>query len=358
MPAGRIIYTVTPLNAEPASLTDAPCTPVGRLFLRTHGTVPALEVATYRLRVTAPGHSQELTLTQLAALPFVEVTALLQCAGNRREELMAISPFPGEIPWGVRAAGNVRWGGYRLRDVLALVGVTANPDPDPDPNPDPDRAGWHVAFLGADEVYVGGQPVGFGGSVPLERALHPDTLLATHMNGEPLPPEHGYPVRGMVPGYYGARCVKWLAHISVQPQPSDNYYQQVAYRLHRPDSAAAPMLGPMPPTCAIDTVGRSGPAVHATGYAFGGEQTVAALEISLDEGHTWHSARLQPPAGPWGWSLWDITLPVPPGATSLIARTRGPQGEQLQPAALTATWNRQGYANNAWHRVSLPADPA
>jgi len=145
------------------------------------------------------------------------VTATLQCAGNRRQDLMEVAPVPGEVPWSAGAIGNTQWGGVPLREVLLAAGV--GPE------------ARHAAFTGLDEIEMKDQRFGFGGSGPIALAMGPELVLAYEMNGEPLAPEHGAPLRVVAPGYIGARSVKWLASIELQEEPSSNYYQTHAYKI-------------------------------------------------------------------------------------------------------------------------------
>ena len=193
-----------------------------------------------------------------------EVTATLQCAGNRRAGLMVIREIPGEAPWGPGATGTARWAGVALADVLALAG------------PLPHAA--HVAFDGADMCEEAQPSQRFGGSIPIQKAFRPEVLLAWTMNGEPLPPVHGAPLRVVVPGYIGARSVKWLQGIELRSQPWDGYYQHVVYRLlaeeERPGPGAGMPLGIVALNSDVlsPADGASVPAgpVEVRGYAFAG----------------------------------------------------------------------------------------
>jgi Oxidoreductase molybdopterin binding domain len=143
----------------------------------------------------------------------------VQCAGNRRQGLMEAYPIPGEMPWGAGAIGNARWTGVPLREVLLAAGV--------------EEGARHVAFAGLDEIEEGWSP-NYGSSIPVEKGMGPEVLLAYEMNDEPLRPEHGFPLRAVVPGYIGARSVKWLSGIALQDAPSDNYFQAQQYKLFPP----------------------------------------------------------------------------------------------------------------------------
>ncbi len=145
----------------------------------------------------------------------VTVTAVMQCAGNRRADMLAVAPVSGD-PWAPGAIGNAEWTGVRLADVLRAAGIDADD-------------GRHVAFESHDRI--ADTDTRFGASIPLAKALAPETLLAFAMNGEPLAPEHGHPLRVVVPGFAGIRSPKWLARITVQDRPSDNPMQADDYKL-------------------------------------------------------------------------------------------------------------------------------
>ena len=171
----------------------------------------------------------ELSLDELRDnFPFVTVPATLQCAGSREDEMNAVRPIPGELLWGTEPISTTLWGGVRLRDVLQTAGVEAG--------------AAHVAFTGMDEIQKNDRKFGFGASIPVEKALSAEVLLACEINGEPLTAAHGFPLRVVVPGYIRASSVKWLAKIHVQASPSQNYFQTHAYKLF-PDSIDASNLG-------------------------------------------------------------------------------------------------------------------
>jgi sulfite oxidase len=281
------------------------------------------------------------------------VPATLQCAGNRRQELMDARPIAGELGWGAEAIGHAEWSGVRLRDVLLHAGLGLEPN-----------STQHAIFDGLDETERLGGRIHFGGSIPLEKALGPEVILAHSMNGQPLLPAHGFPLRVVVPGYIGARSVKWLRRIAVQDQPSANYFQSRAYRLFAPEVNAdnvvwdtGQMLGETTLTSVICSPGEGErlPAGRHTvqGYAAaaaGGR--LARVEVSPDGGQTWGEAALMPADEPWTWRLWRANVNLEPGRQALVVRAFDTAGNG-QPPDPRQVWNFKGYMNNAWHRVNV-----
>jgi hydroxyacylglutathione hydrolase len=349
-----VIWSDEPLNAETPLdlLCRSAITPAQLFFVRNHGSLPEIDLSSYR--VTIGGRVREplsLSVEDLGRFERVEVTAALTCAGNRRDELAAIAPIPG-VPWGAGAIGNAVWGGVRLRDVLLAAGA--------------DGEAAHVSFTGLDQAQEEGELLEFGGSIPLEKALTRDVLLADEMNGEPLPPEHGHPLRVIVPGYIGARSVKWLSTVTVQSEPSTNYFQSRTYRLYptgvRTETTTSEhgfALGALPVNSAFcrpfDGEVVSGTTVHARGYAItGSARRVERVEISRDGGRTFESAELLDNARPASWQLWEADLEVGSGACELVVRAWDSAGN-TQPEDAAKIWNLKGYLNNAWHRVRFTA---
>jgi len=350
--ADFIVRSAEPFNAEPPPglLGRSALTPHAAFYVRNHGRVPELDAVGHRVVVDGlVERSLELSVADLRSqFTAVEVTATLQCAGNRRTDLLALAEIPGEIPWDVGAVGTARWRGARLAEVLAAAGVAGG--------------AAHVEFLGLDET-PGDRPGRFGGSVPLAKALSPEVVLAYEMNGEPLAPVHGAPLRALIPGYVGARSVKWLARVALGARPSTNHFQAKAYKLFGPgvDPASAPpgaglMLGDLAVNSAIlapaPGAGLEAGRVAVTGWAVAGGRAIARVDVSGDDGASWVPAELLEDQGPWAWRMWRAELELAPGEHRLRARAWD-AAAQTQPEEPVTTWNPKGYANTAQPRVTV-----
>lgn len=356
---GLIVHSRRPFNAETpiGRLRAAFVTPVPDFYVRCHGEIPALDAASHRLkvggRVRAP---LELSLAELRArFPLRTVTAVMQCAGNRRAELARVRPVLGD-PWRGGAIGNAVWTGVALADVLRAAGVDEG-----DPS-------LHAAFSCLDDVEAAGERIRYGASIPLAKALSPEVLLAFEMNGEPLTPEHGNPLRVVVPGYAGARSPKWLVAVEVRDRPSDNHFQRVDYKLHPPHVAGAEAADPEQAMTIYDMPLNSvvcepaegaglpaGKPVVVRGYAVAAApQRVVRVDVSADGGVSWRQAALERrlEAAPWAWTLWRAELRLPPGGHELAVRAWDSAG-RTQPARVEEAWNFRGYLCAAWHRVPV-----
>lgn len=353
---GTIVHDRQPFNAEPPlrALRRSFVTPDDLFYARNHGSIPE---APEDYRLTVHGLVKEELSISLGDLRDgfrkKEQVAVMQCAGNRRDGLMRWAEIPGETPWGAGAIGNAAWAGASLSEVLAVAGVG--------------EGARHTAFTGLDEVKGEDGSFNYGSSIPLEKALGPEVLLAYEMNGEPLLPEHGFPLRVVVPGYYGARSVKWLSEISVRSAPSDNYFQAHEYKLFPPnitaetvDYSGGLMLGEVQVNAVIcepgeDEVLAAGP-VAVRGYAVaGGGRRVERVDLSTDEGRTWIQARLREGADdPWAWTFWEATLELGPGEHRIVVRALD-SSAATQPATAGEVWNFKGYANNSWHSMGVVA---
>lgn len=352
--ADMVVHEERPYNAESgAAVLVENLTPTDGFYVRSHGAVPEVDPSTWRLRVRGEVE-RELDLsfdTLREAFREREVTATLQCAGNRRAGLVAVRDIPGEAPWGPGATGTATWGGVALADVLALAG------------PRPGAA--HVGFEGLDVSPEVEPAERFGGSVPLDKAGRPEVLLAWSMNGEPLPPHHGAPLRVVVPGYIGARSVKWLDTVEVRTSPWPGHFQHVAYRLLPEDGAPGPGVGVPLGLVALNSEilapadGAEVPAgpVELRGYAFaGGERAVERVDVSCDGGATWTQADLHDDLGRWAWRQWSTAVHLEPGDHEVLVRAWD-SSAATQPEDEAALWNPKGYVNNARPRVRLVVVP-
>lgn len=353
--ARTAVHRAEPFNAGPPAdlLARQPVTPSELFFVRNHAAVPAVDAEAYRLAIRGRvAHPLNLSLAELKArFARVTATAALQCAGLRRRELDAVRPIGNQVEWGAEPIGAAVWGGARLRDVLEAAQFYAEAQ--------------HVGLTGLDRVQRNGDAFGFGGSIPLHKALGEEVLLAYEMNGEPLEPAHGFPLRVVVPGYIGARSVKWVGEISVQDEPSSNYFQTNAYKVFPPevtaesaDWASAAPLGEILTNSAIceprDGAAVAAGALMVRGWAIAqGARRVESVELVVD-GVTRVAARFITPSQGWFWRLWEAPLALEAGAHEIAAVATDSAG-YTQPAELAPLWNFKGYMNNAWHRVTVHA---
>lgn len=351
--ADMVVHGAEPYNAEPplSALAHAPLTPIEAFYTRNHGPVPELDPDTWRLRVGGlVDRALELSLDELTErFAPATVTATLQCAGNRRAGFLAVADVPGEDPWRGGATSTATWTGVRLADVLAAAGIRP--------------AGAHVEFAAPDVCELPDRPEPYAGSVPVAKACAAEVLLAREMNGRPLPAVHGAPVRVVVPGWIGARSVKWVQRITVRAEPSAGHFQTTAYRLQPADADPSDetglSLGPVALNSEIlrPADGAAVPAgpTEVTGYAFAGDgRGVARVEVSADGGRSWVQADVEDQDGPWSWQLWRTTVHLRPGPATVTARAWDTTGA-AQPERPEHLWNPKGYLNNSWPSITLAA---
>ena len=346
-----------PFNAEPppSVLAGNEITAVDTFYARNHGPFPDIPADQWRLSIDGRV-DKPLTLTYDELTTDFEqhsVVATLACAGNRRAELLAVRPIPGKDPWEHGAISTAEWRGVRLADVLAAAGVRR-------------EDGLHVEFLAPDVAQEARPVQSYGSSIPLRKATSEEVLLAWQMNGQPLPQAHGGPVRVVVPGYIGARSVKWVTTITVQPAPSENYFQALDYRILPPEADADTIpegegisLSSLPLNCDIlvptDGEPVTAGALTVRGWAIAGDgHSVERVDVSLDGGHSWRQADLRPAASRWAWSVWSLTVDVEPGPLSITARAWEDTGV-TQPESPASLWNPRGYGNNAWAHITASA---
>ncbi|MEG8058701.1 molybdopterin-dependent oxidoreductase [Sphingomonas sp. 22L2VL55-3] len=246
---------------------------------------------------------------------------------------------------------HAEWTGVRLSDVLDAVGA-------------PDASDLFVAFTGADEVDVEGEEALFGVSIAMDKARQPDVLIAWAMNGEPLTPEHGAPIRMVVPGYAGVRSAKWLTRIEVRETPSDAPIQAHDYKLFPADVTSDTVdwsqgltINAMPLNAAICVPGsgESLPAgeVRIEGYAIAYDRRVSRVEVSVNGGRDWQQATFtDDPEAHWGWRRWTLDATLDKGRQHLVVRAFDDTG-QGQPERPDTMWNFAGYLCTAWHHVHV-----
>jgi sulfite oxidase len=351
---GQIVHSREPYNAEPPlhRLRAAFLTPRRIFYVRSHGTIPSLDAATHVITVDGRvGKTLRLTAPALqAAFRHRTVIATIQCAGNRRADLQQVAPTSGD-PWAPGAIGNAEWTGIRLADLLQAA-ETERDDT------------LHIAFAACDICETKGKRINYGASIPLGKAMSPEVLLAWAMNGEPLAPKHGYPLRAVVPGFAGVRSPKWLVGITVQDHPSDKPFQAEDYKLFPPNvteetanPAGGMCINDMPLNSAICEPARyavlpQGAAI-LRGYAIATARSVARVDVSANDGKSWHQAELETAdVQPWSWTFWHASIDLPRGEHVLAVRAWDSAG-QTQPARPDDVWNYKGYLCAAWHRVPV-----
>ena len=343
------------MNAEPAlpDLAAEWITPTDLFYIRSHAPAPKLDLKLFRLKIEGLVHKpMSISLQELTErFPSMSVVATMTCAGNRRYEHSKVKKVGG-VQWEEGAIGNARWGGVRLSDVLKAAGLKPEAK--------------HVWFDALDEIHLKGKTFGFGGNVPIEKAMAdtksmPGTLLCTQMNGKPLTPDHGFPLRTVVPGYIGARSVKWLGRIVISNRPSPNHYVADNYKLFTDgDKLEIAEKGaiynhPLNSVICTPPAGaklKSG-TVRITGYALPPGRpgrTIARVELSADNGRTIVPAKITSANREYCWVLWSADVPVSPKTKRLIVRCIDSAGN-TQPARVA--WNRKGYMYNAWHRLPV-----
>jgi DMSO/TMAO reductase YedYZ molybdopterin-dependent catalytic subunit len=281
----------------------------------------------------------ELGLEDLRRLPSRTVVATLECAGNGRR---AMTPTPPGTPWGWGAVSTGSFTGVPLRDVLDRARL---------------RAGAvEVAFTGADRGEVApGRAASFERSLPLDVALAPDTLLVHEMNGAPLTPDHGFPLRLVVPGWYGVASVKWLTRVTVLRQPLEAFYQTEHYVYD--GEPGTPGRAPVTRMRVRSLIARPAEgaelragAVEIAGAAWSGDGAIREVAVTTDGGRAWRAAALEPAASPYAAVLWSLRWDAPPGEHVIASRASDAAGG-IQP--LEAVWNALGYGNNVVQRVRV-----
>jgi len=348
------VLTERPLtaNVTAENLSDA-VTPTNRLFIRNNLLTPELQEAGHTLTIKGlVDKPMTLTFDDLKkTFPAVTVQGMLECAGSGRT---AFSPLPKGTPWNPSGGyGCPRWTGARLREILKAAGVKSG--------------AVHVAFFGADFGELPTAPP-VARSIPMSKALEPNTLVAWAINGEPLPKVHGFPLRMMVPGWVGSASTKWLVGIEVLDAPFKGTYMDDSYRVpahpvapgeKMPKESVSTEAWPVKSVITAPAPGakfKIGDSIAVAGKAWAGENSITKVEISLDEGVSWTRATLAKPGDKYAWRLFSYTVqPRRQGYMTILARATDSKGI-VQP--IVATWNPLGYFWNGIHRVGVTVEKA
>jgi DMSO/TMAO reductase YedYZ molybdopterin-dependent catalytic subunit len=345
--------THRPPNYEtPIRYFRSTLTPNDAFFVRYHhAVIPSVSVEDYRLEVGGAAVERPLVLsldTLRRDFPITEVVAVCQCSGNRRG---LFEPPVAGLQWGHGAMGNARWRGVRLADVLARAGLKTS--------------ALEIAFDAADAPPLEATP-DFIKSLPISKALHPDTLIAFEMNGAPLPELNGFPVRLVVPGWTATYWIKHLNKITALDSPEKGFWMSTAYRMPR---ATFPLVsrftsqesGERAPVTEIAVnslitsmesdgtliAGRS----ELRGIAWDSGLGIDRVEVSFDAGTTWQRCELEEDLGPYSFRPWRARWPaLAPGQYEVWSRAANRAGQVQVERAIP---NPSGYQHNAFHRVPV-----
>lgn len=342
--------TARPANYESARDTfTMQRTPLERFYIRNHFDLPLGDpktwADTWKLEIRGVVNKPlTLTLGDLAKMKQTTVEAVLQCAGNGRG---LFKPRVAGVQWRWGAMGNAEWTGVRLADVLAAAGLA--------------KEAKHLQLQGMDKPIVDKTPAFIRG-IPIEKALHRDTLIALRMNGQPLSPMHGYPARLVVPGWVGDDWVKWLSTIDVLADEPKGFFYETGYRF--PVTPGAPGQ-PVPPdqmkpmtklvvksllgSVSSGDVLKAGPQ-QLVGVAFSGEARIKKVDVSIDGGTTWKPAALEGKDSAYGFRLFRFKWNAAPGVYKLASRATDSAGA-TQP--IEPVWNPAGYLYNAVELVDV-----
>lgn len=330
----------------PVSLLDSFITPNDLFYVRSHLPVPAqLDAATWALKVGGEVDSPlSLSIDEIKKLPAVTVTVTLECAGNGRA---FFQPAVAGIQWEKGAVSTARFTGARLSDVLKRAGMKS--------------IGKNVELHAADRP-LGTMPA-FVRQVPMAKAMHPDTIIAYAMNGEPIPAVHGFPLRAIVPGWEGAYSVKWLNALNVLAGDSTSFWVATAYRYPNrriAPGAAVDAKDMLPLTGLVVKSLITTPAAGASfapgnisvgGFAWAGEDDIAKVDISIDNGATWQPARLTGEQAKYTWRRFEHTFTVSsPQSVLILSKATDAKGA-VQPAV--SQWNPSGYLWNQYDSVRI-----
>ncbi len=335
-----VVIRQAPFNAEtPEPALCHVQTPLKNIYVRSNFDVPDLGPSH---AIAVGGHVSaafEIGVEELRTMPQRTIDVTMECAGNSR---LTMAPLPTGEPWQHGAVSTMTYTGVPLALLLERCEV---------------RDGTTcVVFTGADagprEDADG--TITFERALPLGDALHADTLLALSMNGEPLTPSHGAPVRLVVPGWFGMASVKWLTRIEVRSAEYTGYFQRQRYVYDEAAGITPVTRMRVKSMITSPTDGaRCTPDVVVEGWAWSGEGAITQVEVAVDGGDRWIRAELGTPVSEYAWTPWTCVLSLPPGTRCALRSRATDAAGNVQPAVIP--WNRLGYGNNAVRTIVVNA---
>ena len=351
-----VLHSEKPYNAEPPNdiLSDNIITPTSLFFIRNHLPVPVIDDSSYQLEIVFEDDKcSTLTLDELKKkFEIVRVESTIQCAGNRRFEANQQGITRG-TEWRGGAIGNAIWTGIRVYDIIKYFGEL-----------NPKYKHIQIEALDTD-------PNGpFGTSIPIEKGLDKDTILAFEMNGEPISRDHGFPLRLIVPGYVGVRNIKWVKRITLSESESPLIWHKRDYRLFSPNDSISnvvfedrhsiyetPVQSIICTPVDGATFSKKEEDVVLKGIAYsGGGRGIARVEVTGDRGDSWTEAKIQrgqvSNGKSWGWVLWEANMNTNDVGKDICVRAVDNSGN-TQPENLKTVWNYRGLLNNSWHCISM-----
>jgi DMSO/TMAO reductase YedYZ molybdopterin-dependent catalytic subunit len=338
------LKTVTedPFNAEtPFSALKDDRTASESFYIRNHFAIPSINIPEFRLKVNgALTNPLEISLDQLKSFGESKLILVMECAGNGRTSM---KPAIKGTPWNLGAVSQAEFVGTSLQNLLSKA--------------DPSAEAVEVKFTGADQGKIHTGEINlYARSLPLEVAMHPDTMLAWEMNGQALSAQHGYPLRLVVPGWYGMASVKWLQKITILTEPFSGFFQTQEYVYIGEEGTAdhTPVTHMRVRSLILEP--QEGAIINGetfliSGIAWSGSGRVTQVELSFDEGQNWASAIIKPAEIGYGTAHWEHHWkPEEKGDITILARAFDSNGD-VQP--LEPRWNKGGYGNNVVHRVKI-----
>jgi sulfite oxidase len=327
-----------PALEMPRAAASSWLTPTECFYVFNHSDFPALTIQEWQLKISGEvEHPLTLSWAKINRIKQVEVVNTLECAGNGRAFFRP--RIPG-VKWATGAIGNAIFRGPRLRDLLVLAKVK--------------KTARHAGFVGADNISATDPQ--FVRSIPLDKAHDRDTILAITMNGKPLTPDHGYPLRALVPGWVGAASVKRITEIQLLANEAQGEMMQTLYRIPDPEHPSKPVAVTALKIKSIITRPLDGSILPRAplvvqGVAWAGESTVAKVELSTDSGKSWRPAEIAVSQGKYSWRSWQyLWTPANAGTFSIAVRATDASGN-VQPQ--TPPWNPRGYLWNGIDSIRI-----